>query len=365
MAATLGFAAAVALAGDPATGLAQEKKTTEETILTADGVKLHALFHKSAKGEGTSPVVILLYPPGKDRDMTKPAGVWDGLINKLSEKGYHVIQFDWRGHGKSTNIVDPMQFWGNSITGAANFRHIKGANKKPLKNTLAVTEIAPGYFPVYVNDLAAVRAYLDQKNDQNDLNTSSIYVIGTEDTAALGFLWMTAEWNRPAIHPVLPAGITYDRVPFPNVVANPQAGADIAGCVWLSANRPASVDQRVVQKWVQNTPKLRDNNPMLFLYGETDTPAQGLAKFYYDEVLVAKGDPRIGFKQLAQTFERNVPGTKLRGVQLLGDNTKLGTEDVIMKYVEAIQKERQSITRKDRKYPAPYAVDLGFFGLRP
>ena len=104
---------------------------------------------------------------------------------------------------------------------------------------LQVKEIKPWYFPVYVEDLAAVRAYLDQLNDHGDLNSSSIYIIGAEDTAALGFLWMAAEWNRPGIHPLLGMGQQYKVVPTPGIINDPEGGRDVAGAIWLSASVPA------------------------------------------------------------------------------------------------------------------------------
>src|SRR5205823_1470440 len=113
--------------------------------------------------------------------MTK--GDWQGLADRLNAEGYHVFRFDWRGHGKSTDIRDTDKFWNQSInpwTAPANNKYIKGAKKKPLKNDIFAKDINQDkYFPVYVNDLAAVRAHLDQKNDLGEINTSTVYVIGS------------------------------------------------------------------------------------------------------------------------------------------------------------------------------------------
>jgi len=373
IAAPLGLALAITLAAEPSVALAQKPDPPEAvTIETADGVKLHGLLHKTAKG-AAAPVVLLLYPPGVDNKMSK--GDWEGLANRLTTEGYHVFRFDWRGHGKSTDISNPVDFWTNPYTGPANNKYIAGANKKPLKNTLFVKEIKPQYFPVYVNDLTAVRMYLDQINDKPGvLNTSSIYVIGAEETAALGALWLTAEWNRWAICPdVLLTGGKPFRVitqpAYPPVGDGvPEAGKDIAGAIWLSPSRPTyapSMSQRLIQTWVQKTLPLRDNNPMLFLYGADDKPGLEHAKYFFDEVLVANGDKNLGIKKLDQTFIRTVPGTKLRGVNLLGESSKLGTEDTIVKYLAQLQKERASKTVKERKYNAPYFVNLGNFGINP
>ena len=87
-----------------------------ETFQTADGVELNGLFHPATvpaeQKASDLPVVVFVYPPGADRDMTK--GDWGGLTEKLNDAGYHVFQFDWRGHGKSTSIKDKQKFWGNA-----------------------------------------------------------------------------------------------------------------------------------------------------------------------------------------------------------------------------------------------------------
>jgi len=380
MAASLGLAAAVALIAEPSRAPAQDKKddkkeekhytTTEDQIQTADGVRLRAVFHKSKTGDGTSPVVVLLYPPGPDRDMTKPAGAWDGLINRLAETKHHVIQFDWRGHGKSTDITDPTLFWTNPYTGLWNDKYVAGARKKPLANTIAVkgTGIKPQYFPAYATDLAAIRLLIDKKNDAGELNSSSIFIIGAGDSAALGFLWMVSEWNRPQVHPLLGAGQMYKVVPTAGIVNDPEGGKDIAGAIWLSGSRPATsppMTIKLFQSWSKNTLKLRDNNPMLFLYGEKDALAHEQARHVYRDVLIAQGDPQVGVKKLELTREWAVPGTNLQGLQLLGDNSKLGTEDTILKYIAAVEKDRSSVGRTVRNYAAPYFVDLRYFGINP
>ena len=150
-----------------------------ETFTTADGVQLRGLFHKSPKGGQGDPVVILLYPPGVCNSMANEDQ--EEFTLKLNENGYHVFRFDWRGHGKSTGIVDTEKFWDNTfnpVTGPWNLKYIKNAKKKPLKNELSVKDFDPKYFPVYITDLAAARFQIDKKNDRGDLNSSSIYVIG-------------------------------------------------------------------------------------------------------------------------------------------------------------------------------------------
>jgi hypothetical protein len=383
MAAPLVFAAAVLCiwtAPPRAVALTQDKAEppVEETFVTADGVQLRGLFHKSLKDPSTSPVVILMYPPGKGNDMTK--GDWDGLANFLAKNGYNVFRFDWRGHGKSTDLKDKEKFWGidptnpNRFTALWNNRYISGGPpKKPIKDTILVKdfkspEAAVKYSPMYLTDMAAVRFHLDSKNDAGDLNTSSIYLIGAETAATVGLGFMTCEWKRPAFAPKpneLGAYPRYEFVPQPLRIPPDPAGMDISGAIWLSAHRPASVPERTIEYWVaREAPKMRDNNPMLFLFAENDKVGKEHAEFFHLQALVGKGDQRNGLNKLNDAYLKKVEGAdKLSGVALLGNNEKLHTEDTILKFLEAIQKERAKITRKPRNFTSPYFIDLNFLGF--
>ena len=371
-------AAAVALAvcGDPTFVLAQPPAAEEVQFRTADGVRLKGLFHASTKNPAGDPVVMLLYPPGPGNNMTK--GDWDGLSKTLTDNGYSVLRFDWRGHGKSTDIEDTDLFWNNPITGSNwNRRYVKHARpaggKTPIKSDLqAKADFDPKYFPVYVNDIAAARQYLDQRNDNGKANTSSIYVIGAGDAAALGMLWLTAEWLRPAVYPnvnQLGGAAKYEYVPQPLVqpVAGKieEAGRDVAGVVWLSAGRPATTTEFVVKKWPLQSPRMREMNHTLFLYGGDDDKAATQSKFFYNEVLVAKGNKGLGVKELEQTFLTAVPKTKLSGVALLGKNAEIGTEDTILKYLAARKKDRGDKVVVTRGYTNGYYINPGSFYLQP
>jgi hypothetical protein len=366
----LSLAAAVALlaglAGPPPAPA--QVKPVEENFTTADGVRLRGLFHRSPRPAEGDPVVVLLYPPGPGHSMDSP-GDWAGLTATLNGKGFHVFRFDWRGHGKSTDITDPDEFWNRkappfTATGIWNQKYVKGLKDKPVRNTLSVQkDIDPRYFPVYVNDLCAARMHLDAKNDLGLLNTSSVYLIGAGDTATLGLLWMAAEWLRPAIHPMLGGGRMYTITPT-KVVVNPPAGADIAGAVWLSATRPPQVKEKVLEGWVDIAPKMRANNPMLFLYGAQEPAKPGAdGKFFFEHVLTAGGSKTTN--PLDQTFLTPISGTRLSGVDLIGKGSDLSTRETILRYLAARQKDRVSVVRKERKYVTPYYINLAHFGLYP
>ena len=69
---------------------------------------------------------------------------------------------------------------------------------------------------------------------------------------------------------------------------------------------------------------------------------------------------------LDQTFIKEVKGgNQLAGVKLLGDNANLKTEDTIIQFLAAIQKQRAKLPSKSRKYDTPYFIDTRYFGLNP
>jgi hypothetical protein len=341
-------------------------------------MQLNGLFHKSEKSPNTDPVVILMYAPGKGNDMDK--GAWKDLAKMLAKEGFNVFRFDWRGHGKSKDIKDPSKFWNlamprdpnpNPFTSIYNMRLINGAPLRPnvkIKNDFDMKDLKGDparYAPMFILDLAAVRHHLDIKNDAGDVNMSSVYLIGAESAASIGMAWMATEWHRPA---TLPPQNQFFGSEFPTYVFVPQslngginteAATDISAAVWLSATRPASVSERMLQTWVAKTaPKMRDT-PMLFLYGDKDAAGKRQADFFYKEVLVA--EPKGGaLQKLEQTFVREVKNAgPFVGDRLLGDNTKLQTEDTILKFIAAIQgKARAKLIRKNRGFTEPWFVQL-------
>ncbi len=375
------FPAFVALALFPqAPEVAAQNTPTEETLLTADGIQLRGLFLKSEKNPASDPVVILMYSPGPGRDMNK--GDWKGLSERLSKEGYNVFRFDWRGHGKSTDIRDTTKFWNlampnnqfpNPFSGPWNNKLITGAptgTGKKIKNEFNFKDLRSPwerYLPVYLLDLAAVRYHLDSKNDGGEVNTSSIYLIGAELAATIGMAWMVTEWHRPSSAPTpnqlaVPGGLpTYQYVPQPlNGGVQFEAAGDISGAVWLSAAKTTAIPDAMIKSWVSKVaPRMRENNPMLFLYGDKDTKAKSTSEFFFNEVLVANPPKSSSLQKLTQTFlvEVKEAGT-LAGVNLLGNNDKLKTEKTIVDYLAAIQKERAKLIRKNRGYTAPWSILL-------
>jgi len=346
----------ILLAFFPATAFAQPKpkiETKDVSFDSADSVELQGTLYKSAKG-GTSPVVMLLHSFGKDPNL----GDWKGLATTLAENGFNVLRFDFRGHGKSTNIGNPKQFWAYPFF---NSKYMPGlANKTPLPKTLGIKDVTAkaNYFPMVVNDIMAARVALDKMNDAGDVNTSSVYIIGSTDAATVGMMYMAAEWSRPQV--VQPARnlSVIEPIRLPNNID--PAGKDIAGAIWLSAERHPSIPTETIKDWValDAALEMRDKNPMLFLYGAKDTAKTGAAtaKFFVNEVLVAKPPKPSKISPLPFTEYQDVKDTALVGVNLLGG--KLGTEETILKYLETLEKDRKNVVRTPNRNwtKSPYVL---------
>jgi hypothetical protein len=234
---------------------------------------------------------------------------WDELAQALS-KEFSVLSFDFRGHGDSTT-VNPS-FWVGS-----NAQLIKNAAKKPGK--ISYKDFAPNYMPMLANDVAAAKRYLDQQNDAGACNSSNMVVIGAEEGAAIGALWINTEWQRKRLI----------KNPIGHWVPDPMGkleGEDIASAIWLSI--PQKFAGADVGAWLKGpNNKVRDKVPMVFFYGLQDTKAQKAADALYSEL------KRVSSRdKLTELTVLRSKSTKLSGADLLGKKD-FKTEDDILVYL--------------------------------
>jgi hypothetical protein len=304
-------------------------KFSKVSFDTVDGVTIQGTFYPSPRGKD-EPSVMLLHKIGSDSHKDG----WDDLAKALNDKGYSVLSFDFRGHGNSTS-VDPNKFWSYawnrekaSKTGATE----KG---KP-KESISREGFTPGYYPYLVNDIAAAKLFLDDRNDASDCNSHALILIGAEDGAALGALWMHADWYRftadrliPNINPRIP--------PTPISIGKESEGKDQFCAIWLSMTTRLGGTQSVggavksALKYEGREKKI----PMGFLYGAEDKDGEDHAK----ELLKAiKGDLADADTKLPYTVTKAVKNSKLAGAALLRKG--LGTDELILKYLETMREKR-------------------------
>jgi hypothetical protein len=321
------FLAIVYLAG-AARGQAQQGAPEPEKIRikTVDGVSLQGRFY--AGKNQNSATVVLLHALG-DNSKTKH---WTHLAETLKAKGFAVLAFDFRGHGGSKQ-VDAQLFW-NALQFPHNSRMVKG----PIgKSSIEFQDFDRAYYPVLVNDIAAVKAFLDRKNDNKECNSSSLILIGADTGATLGAVWLNAEWARYKV-----------KQPFPLSFETRPEGADTICAIWLSINPYLGSRLLNLPSLLHKAAKLKAT-PMIFLYGEADKKSRDLCKFIEKSIVTPKSTKFKLTKAVA------VPKTNLKGAELL--QKSLPTAREIADYLDGIVQDKgNEWSEKDYRNSAFYWI---------
>lgn len=155
--------------------IAQEKKggaegppPPEDVVLeTADGVKLSAYFYcPEKKGKETVPIILLHMLKRSRNDYT-------GLAEHLRSLGHAVLVPDLRGHGDSTA-------------------------KRGMRSPLNADTMPRNEFINMVGfDLPALKDFLIQKNNAEELNVEKLCLVGAEMGASVALNWTYLDWIRP------------------------------------------------------------------------------------------------------------------------------------------------------------------------
>jgi pimeloyl-ACP methyl ester carboxylesterase len=318
---------------------AQEKKAGEDIQFeTADKVEIHGRYYASPKPK--APGVILLHNIGGNRQQEG----WDKLAEAL-HKDFSVLSFDFRGHGDSTT-VNPV-FWRTSANGM-----IKGSARQPSK--ISYKDFPDAYYPMLVNDIAAAKRFLDQQNDANTCNSSNVVLIGAQEGGAVGALWLFTEWQKQRL-------IVNN---FGIAVPDPQGkleGEDIAAAIWLSLPRKSRMlGNYDISGWLKGPAnKIRDKVPMVFFYGEKDTPASTAAVQLFNEL------KKTGRDKLELTAEKK-KSTNLAGVDLLGKPSLKTEEEISVYLVDKVMPKRgaRAWVRRDLDKGQPFdLIPLTRFGF--
>jgi hypothetical protein len=274
-----------------------------------DGVQLWGTWYRSTKGKEASCVLLLHHLGGR---RVQPS--LDALALRLQKEGYAVLSFDFRGHGDSTTVDE--RFWQHP----GNKTGIRSGSDA-AKDTIRLDDFNPEYYPVLANDIGAARTFLDTLNDQAKCNSSTVTLIGIQEGATLGALWLYSECCRHQVISIKPARL--EKVP---------EGKQVAAAVWL--NPSPTLAGKSVPVFDKSVPLVdwlvragRDHKvPMTFMYGERDGSAADLAKVFLKET--APGP----------TTKTVVPDSKLTGSALLDQNPE--AETALLAYLEGILKER-------------------------
>jgi hypothetical protein len=247
----------------PAPARAQQKGNNETVkIETVDGVTLKGTYWPGNK-QKKSPVAILLHRIGGQSSENG----WKDLAEDLQKADFAVLSFDFRGHGASTE-VNPMVFWDRRFPHNATGMKFKiGAGGK-LPDAISLTDFYARYLPHLVDDIAAARSFMDRKNDAGECNSSNIVLIGADDGATLGALWLASEAKR---YRFLPVG-------FQGKPAEKPESKDVSACVWLSITNDlgAGIKKTLnvgtpLRSWIKEAGNTQVSKvPMAFLFGKDD-----------------------------------------------------------------------------------------------
>ncbi len=319
------------------------EKPSKVTFDTGDGVTLQGTYYVSPKGKD-EPAVLLLHKIGSDSHKDG----WDSLADKLNDKGYTVLSFDFRGHGNST-AVDP-KFWDYAYNAKATRGSILDPKTGKKKESINYKDFAPSYLPYLVNDVAAAKIFLDDRNDAGECNSHSVILIGAEDGAALGAMWMASEWSRYSATVNYPFGKAQG--PIIRGIGEDPEGKDQYAAIWLSITPALSGKIGVagaLRSWITLAGK-EHKVPMGFLFGDKDETGQRHAEEF---IRILKGpDPRES--KLAFTASQAIKDTKLTGSKLLHDS--LDTEKMILTYLGKLRDSPKNLPHKWTK------VDLSTTG---
>lgn len=349
----------------------------EETVETVDGVKLRCRFYRAAK-EGNGACAILM----TDYGATGNEAEWDGLARYLAtDVGINVVRFDWRGHGGSKEVI-AERFWG-PLYQSWNGQRISGSLKK--RGTIDYKDFDSRYYPMLVNDLAAVRNLLDLKSDRGEVNTRSVYLIASGSSAPLAMLFLATEWSRAQTkpNPMGVAGNVVDLVSFGGRrnQNTEVAGKDYAGLVLLSPTNAVVLERggqktthripdATVRDFVSrygrdvfgNTGDLRSGLSMLVFAGDKDKAGIDAAEWYYRDLMNAEKKTST-MEPMKNTKLIVLKNCKESGADLLGKMNTLRTEEIIKGFIEKVESDRKKLNPIERKYEKPFRINLASFGI--
>jgi hypothetical protein len=303
---------------------------------TADQVQLQGTYYAPPGGGNKKAPCALLLHKIESGDSSKDG--WDQLARDLQKAGYAVLTFDFRGHGNSTSVGPG--FWGDQSTtllaALTNFNRSsckERINPKQPKETIGIKDFNKGYWITLVNDVQAAKLFLDRKNDSGECNSANLTLIGAEDGASIGALWLYADLNLWRV-------TMSDYLGHPIRLAQNPEGKDVAACVWLSISPKIGSTGGSVQRLLEYAGKER-KIPMAFVCGEKNKqdPVARFTESCYNAVKPAKDS-----KAAKLTGEMLIKDSSLAGSALLGDQVKVDgktttREWIVDKYLKAVRGE--------------------------
>jgi hypothetical protein len=168
---------------------APAKSTGEKERLityTYDGVKIEGVFYPPLDDKGRkTPVIMLLHAVGP-KALNASHKDFDKLPERLQKSGYAVVTFDFRGYGDS-KTVNASEFLRYNVP-----RNKKSQDRIEAKDYLTATDLLS-----LVNDLVAIKTWLNKKNNSGDCNSNLVGVVAVEQSAVVATAWIANELTDP------------------------------------------------------------------------------------------------------------------------------------------------------------------------
>jgi hypothetical protein len=219
-------------------------------------------------------------------------------------------------------------FWDEPL----NRQLVKGFVPKRPPSEIKHEQFLPNYYTALANDIAAAKAFLDE---QPDCNSSNLILIGANDGATLGALWLNSEFHRYRYVPAAPGQPQQiDR-------QNPE-GLAVKAAIWLSISPTLGTSKAPLNLASMLDRSARLNKvPMLFVYGEGDSKGGDVAKKTCEKLVPAKGKMDYPFTEALKITEAE----QMSGKNLLLES--LDTTNKIVKFLDDVPDSKMAArTRK-------------------
>ncbi|MFN0054560.1 MAG: alpha/beta hydrolase family protein [Planctomycetales bacterium] len=303
----------------PASAGAQQKKKAEDqyppenkTEKTKDGGTIHFTYYRSLLGKN-APVILLLHQKGGNRLIWQGQG---GFAPRMQAQGYAVITVDLRHHGESRDGGADAAAGGNANQNDKK----KGGGKKA-----AAKDLKPQDYRAMADlDLEAVKRFIYEENQAENLNMNKIGIVGPEMGASVATQFAANDWLKEP-HPDGQVGYQTPR------------GQDVRAIVLISPQ--TSFHGLAMTKAIDVLRNPDFNVAFLVCVGKNDTEDKGQAKKIFDLAnALPNSDKRM--------YKYEYPG-KLRGTDLIGKGLQI--EDHMVAFfgehllkLDAQWKDRQS-----------------------
>ncbi|MCX7665481.1 MAG: hypothetical protein N2112_08040 [Gemmataceae bacterium] len=354
----------------------KEKLYEDVGCLASDGVEIRGQFYKSKKNN--SDVIIMMPEPRPGNSFTK--GEWVSLAEDLYKKGYSVLLFDWRGIGKSG-----PEARGALISDPANFRNEPYNRKYILNNGLLDVDKVKLDFAKFpndykekfiINDLAAVKRFVDSRNNAKEVNSSRTWFISEGKGAGLALAFITTEFRRNTVKPKDDRGALEIFDPLKPPPEFYPAGKDYAGLIALSYNI-SPMSKSILDKGVLNLKSAKVGEykfspyehfkfdfPILLIQGENKDGLSGtVGSALLDQFVNRKErDEKLKYIRIIKDSK------DLTGGALLDKNNTLETKAKIMQFLESCEKKNpggKDPKEKDVRASTVPRVPLELYGIVP